>query len=243
MINQCIIRETTCNWQSLPRWRQGDTTSRGVKLFFKKGIKNFLLCSRLWFFITSPSLCVLGVCVCVCVCVWFLLITGHVNTETSFQGLILFLDGLLKDGNISKSIACVAGAKKGGANPLSLFPLFPSPFDVCCAGYKNRRKRRSPRPEKTFWNPPPLSKRLDDSPPPYLEVWIRHWEIHRGADLRHLHISQVPPYLPPKILHYLCFSFLLQVACITKLKLKKFLFDIVRLQAVNFIPALLLTGN
>ena len=137
----------------------------------------------------------------------------------------------------------MAGAKKGGANPLSLFPLFPSPFDVCCAGYKNRRKRRSPRPEKTFWSPPPLSKRLDDSPPPYLEVWIRHWEIHRGADLRHLHISQVPPYLPPKILHNLCFSFLLQVACITKLKLKNFLFDIVRLQAVNFIPALLLTGN
>ena len=210
-------------------------------------------------------------------CVWFLLITGHVNTETSFQGLILFLDGLLKEGNISKSIACVIGAKKGGANPLSLFPLFPSPFDVCCAGYKNRRKRRSPRPEKTFWSPSPLSKHLDDSPPPYLEVWIRHWEIHRGADLRHLHISQVPPYLPPKILHNLCFSFLLsitsnpreiiywrqclckicfgggggvqircimgdvQVACITKLKLKNFLFDIVRLQAVNFIPALLLT--
>ena len=127
---------------------------RGVKLFFKKGIKNFLLCSRLRFFITSPSLRALGMC--------------HVNTETSFQGLILFLDGLLKEGNISKSIACVAGAKKGGANPLSLFPLFPSPFDVCSAGYKNRRKKRSPRPEKTFWSPPPLSKRLDDSPPPLI---------------------------------------------------------------------------
>ena len=86
-------------------------------------------------------------------------------------------------------------------------------------------------------------KKLFGARPPYLEVWIRHWEIHRGADLRHLHISQVPPYLPPKILHNLCFSFLLQVACITKLKLKNFLFDIVRLQAVNFIPALLLTGN
>lgn len=36
---------------------------RGVRLFFKKGIKNFLLCSRLRFFITSPSLCALG-CVC-----------------------------------------------------------------------------------------------------------------------------------------------------------------------------------
>ena len=113
-----------------------------------------MLCSRLRFFITSPSLRALGMC--------------HVNTETSFQGLILFLDGLLKEGNISKSIACVAGAKKGGANPLSLFPLFPSPFDVCSAGYKNRRKKRSPRPEKTFWSPPPLSKRLDDSPPPLI---------------------------------------------------------------------------
>ena len=188
-----------------------------------------MLCSRLWFFITSPSLCALGVCVCV-------ISFNHrpCKHRNFIPGSHPFLRWPAERWQ----------HLKGGANPLSLFPLFPSPFDFCCAGYKNRRKRRSPRPEKTFWSPPPLSKHLDDSPPPpYLEVWIRHWEIHRGADLRHLHISQVPPYLPPKILHNLCFSFLLQVACITKLKLKNFLFDIVRLQAVNFIPALLLTGN
>ena len=134
--------------------------------------------------------------------------------------------------------------KKGALIPFPLFLSSPPLSTSAARATKIDEKEGRQGPKKLFGaRPPYLSIWMTAPPPPYLEVWIRHWEIHRGADLRHLHISQVPPYLPPKILHNLCFSFLLQVACITKLKLKKILFDIVRLQAVNFIPALLLAGN
>ena len=44
------------------------------------------------------------------------------------------------------------------------------------------RPKRGPKAEKNFFlRPgPPLSQNLDDPPPPYLKVWIRHWSYWVG---------------------------------------------------------------
>ena len=113
---------------------------RGVKLFFKKGIKNFLLCSRLRFFITSHSLCALGVCVCV-------ISFNHrpCKHRNFIPGSHPFLRWPAeRRQHLKVDSLCGRCQKKGALIPFPFFPLFPSPFDVCCAGYKNRRKRRSP---------------------------------------------------------------------------------------------------
>ena len=101
--------------------------------------------------------------------------------------------------------------KKGALIPFPFFLSSPPLSTSAAQATKIDEKEGRQGPKKLFGARPPYLSIWMTAPPPYLEVWIRHWEIHRGADLRHLHISQVPPYLPPKILHNLCFSFLLSI--------------------------------
>jgi len=64
-----------------------------------------------------------------------------------------------------KRVRCSGGTRAGAPTPLIFRPNWAP---------KGRKKKFGDRP-------PPLSQGLNDRPPPlsYLNVWIRHWDVHR----------------------------------------------------------------